>query len=306
MKKLILFALAFGILSCSSGGDKDTQKEPIKLETQQQRLSYAVGADHAHSISQSGDPNFSKYNLSQLVKGFAEGLDDENAFDDVCQEALRGLFGDEGRGFNEAFIDEGCECLGRLSGVVFVGGWKKKGGMEAMDKKYIIAGFEDGLFGADSIVSKNDQIELVQNLYEELNRKMGKKMLDEAMEKPNTQDIQGVVLETLEEGRGKSPTIDDKVQATYILINAMNDTLENSRNYEYYMGRKMDPFPLKGVIQGWQIAFPKMREGGKYMLYIPYQLAYGEQGAIDPQRNSYKIQPYEALKFYVELEGVVK
>ena len=32
-----------------------------------------------------------------------------------------------------------------------------------------------------------------------------------------------------------------------------------------------------GVIPGWTYAIPKMKVGGKYMLYIPWEMAYGEQ-----------------------------
>ena len=32
-----------------------------------------------------------------------------------------------------------------------------------------------------------------------------------------------------------------------------------------------------GVIPGWTYVVPKMKKGGKYRVYIPWQLAYGEQ-----------------------------
>lgn len=303
--KIVIFILAFGLFACK-GKSSDSQKEALKLENQKQRLSYAVGADHGHSISESGDPNYKKYDLNLITKGFEKGLEDPNAFDDACQEALRGLYGDDGRLFNEAFLKEGCECLGKLSGIVFSGGWKKKGGLDEMEKKYIVAGFNDALHGTDTLVKKQDQLELVQNFYEELNKKIGKNMLDDASKKANIETIDGLILETIQPGKGKSPSINDKVQANYVLINAMNDTLENSLNYEKMTGKKIDPFPLTQVIQGWQIGMTHMKEGGKYMLYVPYNLAYGEQGMFNPQRNSYDIQPFESLKFYIELEKVVK
>ncbi len=51
------------------------------------------------------------------------------------------------------------------------------------------------------------------------------------------------------------------------------------------------------VISGWEIGFEGMKVGGKRRLFLPYQLAYGEQG-----RGS--IPPKAELIFDVELLGV--
>ena len=52
------------------------------------------------------------------------------------------------------------------------------------------------------------------------------------------------------------------------------------------------------VIKGWDLGLPKMKEGGKAALFIPYELAYGEAGS--PPNIPAKSQ----LLFYVELEEV--
>ncbi len=54
-------------------------------------------------------------------------------------------------------------------------------------------------------------------------------------------------------------------------------------------------FPLQGVIAGWTEGLQYMKEGSKYIFYIPTDLAYGEHGAPGV------IPPYSDLIFEVEL-----
>ena len=58
-------------------------------------------------------------------------------------------------------------------------------------------------------------------------------------------------------------------------------------------------FPLNGVISGWTEGVQLMAEGAKYRFYIPYQLAYGANGAGS------SIPPYAALIFDIELIAVM-
>ena len=53
-------------------------------------------------------------------------------------------------------------------------------------------------------------------------------------------------------------------------------------------------YPLTRMIPGWGEGIPLMRVGAKWELYIPPELAYGEQG-------SSPVQPNEVLVFVVEL-----
>lgn len=55
---------------------------------------------------------------------------------------------------------------------------------------------------------------------------------------------------------------------------------------------------MGGVIKGWQEALPLMKEGAKYELFIPQDLAYGPSGA------GKDIGPYETLIFEVELLAI--
>ena len=57
-------------------------------------------------------------------------------------------------------------------------------------------------------------------------------------------------------------------------------------------------FPLNRVIKGWTEGMKLVGKGGKIILYIPSELAYGPRGA------GRAIGPNEALEFTVELIDV--
>ena len=57
-------------------------------------------------------------------------------------------------------------------------------------------------------------------------------------------------------------------------------------------------FPVTGVIPGWVEALQLMPAGSKYKLFIPANLAYGEQG------SGGGIGPNETLIFEVELLAI--
>ncbi|MBC7652679.1 MAG: FKBP-type peptidyl-prolyl cis-trans isomerase, partial [Deinococcales bacterium] len=59
-------------------------------------------------------------------------------------------------------------------------------------------------------------------------------------------------------------------------------------------------FPVSGVIKGWTEALQLMTVGSKWKLYIPSDLAYGDQAAGP------SIAPGSTLVFDVEVIGIEK
>jgi FKBP-type peptidyl-prolyl cis-trans isomerase FklB len=57
-------------------------------------------------------------------------------------------------------------------------------------------------------------------------------------------------------------------------------------------------FPVGGVIKGWQEILPLMKEGAKWQVFIPSDLAYGANGA------GASIGPNETLIFEIELLSI--
>ena len=76
-------------------------------------------------------------------------------------------------------------------------------------------------------------------------------------------------------------------------------TLINGTEFDSsYKRNQPATFPVGGVIKGWQEVLPLMKEGSKWQVYIPPELAYGEHGAGNV------IGPNEALIFDIELISV--
>ncbi|WP_414828573.1 FKBP-type peptidyl-prolyl cis-trans isomerase [Alteromonas sp. H39] len=104
----------------------------------------------------------------------------------------------------------------------------------------------------------------------------------------------GLQYEVIAEGEGNSPNADSTVRVHY------HGTLINDQVFDssYERGQPAE-FPVNGVIKGWTEALQMMKEGAKWRLYVPHNLAYGEQGAGGA------IAPYSTLVFDVELLDVL-
>lgn len=103
----------------------------------------------------------------------------------------------------------------------------------------------------------------------------------------------GLQYMVLTEAEGQKPTAADKVRCHY--EGRLTDGTVFDSSY-----RRGEPatFPLRGVIAGWTEGLQLMAVGAKYRFFIPYDLAYGSQGAGG------SIPPYAALVFDVELLGI--
>lgn len=104
----------------------------------------------------------------------------------------------------------------------------------------------------------------------------------------------GLQYKILNQGDGPKPQATDQVKCHY------HGTLIDGNVFDSSVDRgEPAVFPVNGVIKGWVEALQMMEVGSKWQLFVPYDLAYGEQGAGG------QIGPYETLIFEVELLEIV-
>jgi FKBP-type peptidyl-prolyl cis-trans isomerase len=117
-------------------------------------------------------------------------------------------------------------------------------------------------------------------------------------------EVEGVVVlpsglqyKVLEKGDGtESPSASSRVKVHY------KGTLIDGRTFDSSYDRgKPAEFAVNGVIKGWTEALQLMKPGDKWQLFIPSDLAYGNN-----PRPGGIIEPNMALIFDVELLEIVK
>ena len=110
--------------------------------------------------------------------------------------------------------------------------------------------------------------------------------------KPIGQAPTSLVIQDIITGSGDEVVSTSTLTVHYQLISwASGEILQSS-----WKSQPID-FPLDGVIMGWQQGMPGMKIGGRRLLVIPPELAYGASG-------SGPIGPNETLAFVVDLVGL--
>ncbi|MFM7723852.1 MAG: FKBP-type peptidyl-prolyl cis-trans isomerase [Bacteroidota bacterium] len=282
----IVVLLAFVVASC---GNKEA-KYTVNFANEKDKLSYVLGAMNAKTISDSKTESFEKLDKEEIIKGFNANLAGTPAQE--CLSTLQQLFGPTYQDFNPSYLKEGSMCMGKLTGYAFFYDIRKLGALDRVNMTMVKKGFADGLYKRDtSVLTLNSMRFIMSEFITGIHVENGNKMLSKAKAIPGAQIFEnGVVMETVLPGKGPNPSPTDDVKVHYILTSSLGDTIQSS-----YLGDgkgNVEPVPLAlngGVIPGWSFAIPKMKVGGKYRIFIPWNLAYGEQ------------QGKESLCFFVEL-----
>jgi len=120
----------------------------------------------------------------------------------------------------------------------------------------------------------------------------GKNFIESLMIDPSVQVTEsGLHYKILEPGNSKLPALEDTVRVHYKGTRIDGTEFDSS----YKRGEPAD-FPLKGVVPGFSEGLMKIGEGGKIILFIPSDLAYGNN-----PRPGGVIQAGDTLIFECEL-----
>lgn len=95
----------------------------------------------------------------------------------------------------------------------------------------------------------------------------------------------GLQYMVIKEGSGKMPKADDTVTVSY------RGTLIDGKEFDSsFRDNKPATFSISNVIPGWKEALPMMKEGSKWQLFIPADLAFGERGPLAEKVVIYEIE----------------
>ena len=179
-----------------------------------------------------------------------------------------------------------------------------------VDSAVVARGLRDAMAGGKMLLTEDEMKAALQQLQGDVrklqeakahaagegNRKEGEAFLASNKAKDGVVTLpSGLQYKILKEGTGPKPTASDTVTCNY------KGTLINGKEFDssYKRGQPAS-FPVGGVIKGWTEALQLMPVGSKWELFIPPQMAYGDQGA-GPD-----IGPGETLIFEVELISIAE
>lgn len=284
MKKIFLavvVAAAAFMTSCNNGQPK------ANLKTDIDTLSYEIGmlmsqskGEFSNYLTQSGSDSA---NVDEMLKGYIEGI---KAADDKKKLAyymglMQGLQAKMQMPMLEQQVFQG-DSTKKISVKNFVAGFTAyannkttlKIGGKLIDKETANKRVMDYMFGS----KKKESAEFMQAKSKE------------AGVKPLGSGIYG---KEIEKGGDQHCTATDSVSVKYEGRLANGTVFDASTNQPGGVAT----LSLKSVIKGWSIAIPQMTVGSTWEIYIPYDLAYGEQGTGP-------IPPYSALTFKITLVGI--
>lgn len=165
------------------------------------------------------------------------------------------------------------------------------------------AGFKDALAGRKPLMNEQEVRDTMMAFEKDMQQKQtetaqkngaeAEKFLAANKTKEGVKTMEsGLQYKVLKEGSGATPKSSDTVTVNY------RGTLMDGTEFDSsYKRGQPATFPVSGVIKGWTEALQVMKVGSKLQLFIPANLAYGEQGRPGIPPNSLLIFEVELMNF---------
>lgn len=287
MKKILMIALAACI--CSGAGARVKKKQielpAVSLPTMKaapaDSFSYAIGVMQAPSLKQylAQQEGLKDSDYDQFAQGLTAKISEEDENRAIAYAAGLKI----ARMNRERVIKSLCEQFAGNDSTYLNQELYVKALAEAVQGK---ASMPDSV--AEAIVEHQS------NYRKEAMRLEGQNWLAENAKKPGIKTLpSGLQYEVITQGTGATPADTCQVEVNY-----EGKLIDGTVFDSSYKRGKPATFGVNQVIKGWTEALCMMPVGSTWNLYIPYDLAYGEQGS----RGG--IPPYATLIFKVELLGI--
>ena len=165
-----------------------------------------------------------------------------------------------------------------------------------LNQDMMLQGAKDALEGNAPKVSSRERRQAMADIKEKRAQENLEKSQAFLAEKAKLEGVvstpSGLLYKVIQAGEGKTPgTIDS------VTVNYRGSLIDGSQFDSSHDRGKPSTFTVNRVIKGWSEALQLMKEGAKWELYIPPELAYGKPGRK-------VIPPNSALVFEVELISV--
>ena len=172
----------------------------------------------------------------------------------------------------------------------------KRGGLSAMPE-VLLKGVEDGISGTQPMVKPSERRAALAQIVagraqENLERSQEFLAANGAKEGVTTLPSR-LQYKVLSAGEGKTPAPNSRVTVNY-----RGTLIDGSVFDSSYKDEKPATLEVRKDIQGWREALQLMKEGAKWEIFVPPDLAYGKTGRDN------RIPPNSALIFELELLSV--
>jgi FKBP-type peptidyl-prolyl cis-trans isomerase FklB len=170
-----------------------------------------------------------------------------------------------------------------------------RGQLISPDLNIVLKGIVEGMRGGKTKLSEEEMQKVMKAIQDEIaanHKRAGDDFLARNRKQPGvTATASGLQYKILKRGSGRSPTAKDKVTVHY-----RGTLMDGSTFDDSYQREEPLTIGLERVIKGWTEALQLMKEGDKWQLFVPTELAYREAPPMGAP-----IPPNAMLIFEVEL-----